>query len=75
MKYALRFRRKGEEVEPQLAVVRRAARSVEREVAPVQHRLLGRLSRRRERAEVRDELDDAAAEFNAHGEVSATPPV
>lgn len=71
VKYALRYKRRGDEVTPETVVVRRHRRSRDRRVAPDQKQLLERLSHRRRRQETRVELEDAAAEFNTHGEVTA----
>jgi hypothetical protein len=82
VKYTLRFRRKGEELEPQTTVVRRHRRSEERELAPTARRLFGRQSRRRARQQTREELEEQRQAFNSTGargadaldEVALTPP-
>lgn len=67
VKYTLRFRRKGEELEPQTKVVRRHRRSEERELAPEARQLFSRKARRHARKEAREQLERERQEFNASG--------
>lgn len=67
VKYVLRFRRKGEESEPQTRLVRRHRRSEDRELAPGARQLLNRQSRRQKRQEAREELERQRQVFNTIG--------
>lgn len=71
VKYTLRFRRKGEELEPQTKVVRRHRRSEERELAPSARALFGRQSRRQARQEAKEQLERQRQEFNTFSDVDA----
>jgi hypothetical protein len=71
VKYTLRFRRKGEELEPQTTLVRRHRRSEDRELSPTARRLFDRQARRRARQQAREELEDQRQVFNTTGVVGA----
>lgn len=67
VKYALRFKRKGDEVEPEMTVVRRHRRSNDRELAPSAKQLFDRAARRRARQEARGRLEDERQTYNTLG--------
>lgn len=67
VKYTLRFRRKGEELEPQTKVVRRHRRSEERELSPAAKQLSDRQARRQARQQAKEELEQRRREFNSNG--------
>lgn len=65
VKYVLRFRRRGEDTEPQLRLVRRGRRPDERELSPAAARQQRRATRRRERHQVHTTLGEVAKHVNA----------
>ena len=65
VKYTLRFRRRGEEVEPRLTLVRRGRRSTPKQVAPKAAATSRREQRRRERHQVNASLGEVAKHVNA----------
>jgi hypothetical protein len=64
VKYSLRFRRKGEEVEPQLTLVRRARKTEERQLAPKTKGFFDLRARRQDRAAAKAETERLRTEFN-----------
>ena len=75
VKYSLRFRRRGGDVEPEMTLVRRGRRTDGKDIAPRQAKTEARAARRRDRHQASAALGEVTKQLNAaDGIVDDTTP-